>query len=62
MAELGIGHSSPYDGDPALITPLPASRKPAFHRVQKCLYLFCLLLVLESCLLIDSPIVRQLVA
>ena len=35
MAELGIGHSSPHDGDPTLITPLPASRKPAFHGDQE---------------------------
>ena len=35
MAELGIGHSSPHVGDPALITPLPASRKPALHGVQE---------------------------
>ena len=35
MAELGIGHSSPHDGGPALITPLPASRKPSLHADQK---------------------------
>ena len=35
MAELGIGHSSPQDEDPALITPLPAFRKPALHGDQE---------------------------
>ena len=35
MAELGIGHSSPYVGGPALITPLPAYRNPALYGVQE---------------------------
>ena len=35
MAELGIGHSSPHVGDPALTAPLPASRKPALHGNQE---------------------------
>ena len=35
MAELGIGHSSPRDGGPAQITPLPASRMHNHGRVQE---------------------------
>ena len=35
MAELGIGHSNPLHGDSALITQLPASRKPAQNGDQE---------------------------